>query len=234
VRARRAALPHKKEPGNNGLPRTDWQPHVRTMRTRARSVGGWALLVVVGALGCATTQFKSTWRDPTAQPIPLRGQKVAAFMISPNESTRRAGEDILARELTARGVTGIPGYQLTGAQPIKDSEALRRQLAQAGIEGSVIMRVVDRRQEVNYIPGGPAYGSMYGYWDYGWGVAGSPGYLTTDTIVSVETLVYSIRQDKLLWGGVSDTLDPRNLDSFIQDIVKAAGKEMRKAGLVQG
>ena len=203
------------------------------MKTGAKFVRAWALVVAVGAFGCATTQFKSTWRDPAAQPITLWGQKVAAFMISPNESTRRSGEDILARELTARGVTGIPGYQLTGAQPVKDSEALRRQLAQAGIEGSVILRVVDRRQEVNYIPGGPAYGSMYGYWDYGWGVAGSPGYLTTDTIVSVETLVYSIRQDKLLWGGVSETIDPRNLDSFIKDIVKAAGEEMKKAGLLQ-
>src|SRR4029078_7088771 len=129
-----------RKPGSNGLPRTDWRPHVRTMRTRARSVGGWALLVVVGALGCATTQCKSTWRDPPAQAIPLRGQKVAAFMISPNESTRRSGEDILARELTARGVTGIPGYQLTGAQPIKDSEALRRQLGQAGTGGRGSLR----------------------------------------------------------------------------------------------
>jgi hypothetical protein len=189
--------------------------------------------VLVGALGCATTEFKSTWRDPTAQPVTLRGQKVAAFVIAPNESTRRAGEDILARELSARGVQGIPGYQLTGGQPVQDSEALRRKLDQSGIEGTVIMREVDRRQEVNYIPGGPAYTSMYGYWDYGWATMGSPGYLQTDTIVSIETLVYSNRQDKLLWGGVSDTLDPRNLDNFIAELVKVAGKEMQKAGLVQ-
>jgi hypothetical protein len=195
---------------------------------------GLALVMAVGALACATTEFKSTWRDPTAQPVALRGQPVAAFMITPNESTRRAGEDILARELSARGVRGIPGYQLTGAQPVRDSEALRRKLERAGIDGTVIMRVVDRRQEVNYIPGGPAYGSMYGYWDYGWGMMGHPGYLETDTIVSVETLVYSLPQDKLLWGGVSETTDPANLDSFIKEIVKKAGDEIRKAGLLQG
>ena len=206
------------------------------MNTRRRSVAAWApiVAVLVGALGCATTEFKSTWRDPTAQPITLRGQKVAAFMMSSNESTRRAGEDILAREISSRGVQGIPGYQLTGGQPPRDSELLRRQLEQAGIEGTVIMRVVDRRQEVNYVPGGPYYGTMYGYWDYGWGMVGSPGYLQTDTIVSVETLVYSVGQDKLLWGGVSETTDPQHLDGMIAEIVKAAGEEMRKAGLVQG
>ncbi len=195
---------------------------------------GLALAVAVGALGCATTQFKATWKDPTAQPVTLHGQKVAAFVITPVESLRRASEDILARELSARGVQGIPGYQLTGAQPVRDSETLRRTLEQAGVEGSVIMRVVDRRQELNYIPGGPYYGTMYGYWDYGWGMAGGPGYLQTDTIVSIETLVYAVRQDKLLWGGVSETTNPNNLDAFIKEIVKAAGVEIRRAGLVQG
>jgi hypothetical protein len=197
-------------------------------------VRGLVLLVAVGALSCATTQFKSTWRDPAAQPVALQGQKVAAFMISPEESVRRAAEDILARELSARGVQGVPGYQLTGGQPPRDSELLRQKLEQAGVDGTVILRVVDRRQELNYVPGGPSYSTMYGYWDYGWGMAASPGYLQTNTIVSVETLVYSVRQDKLLWGGVSETIDPHNLDSFIKDIVKAAGDEIRKAGLVQG
>ena len=204
------------------------------MKTGARFVRAWALVIVAGgAFGCATTHFKSTWRDPAAQPITLRGQKVAAFMLSQNESMRRSGEDILARELTARGVHGIAGYQLTGGQPIQDSEVLRRKLAEAGLDGAVIIRVVDRRQEVNYIPGGPYYGSMYGYWDYGWAMAARPGYMETDTIVSVETLVYALRQDKLLWGGVSETIDPRNLDSFIKDVVKAAGDEMKKAGLLR-
>jgi hypothetical protein len=65
-------------------------------------------------------------------------------------------------------------------------------------------------------------------------MAGGPGYLQTDTIVSIETLVYAVRQDKLLWGGVSETTNPSNLDAFIKEIVKAAGEEIRRAGLVQG
>jgi len=199
-----------------------------------RGLVRWALVVAVGALACSTTQFNSTWRDPTAGLVALRAQPVAAFLITTNEATRRAGEDILARELSARGVRGIPGYQLTGQKPARDSEVLRMDLEKAGIQGTVIMRVVDRRVELDYVPGGPAYGSMYGYWDFGWGLMGRPGYLETDTIVSVETLVYSLPQDKLLWGGVSETTDPKNLDSLIKQVAKAAGEEIRKAGLIQG
>jgi hypothetical protein len=206
----------------------------RFIRGGATRLGRWALLLVVGAAGCATTEFRSTWKDPTAQPFTLHGQRVAAFVITPTESLRRAGEDALAGELSARGVQGIPGYKLTGAKPVRDSEVLRRDLERAGVEGTVIMRVVDRRQEIDFVPGGPYYGSMYGYWDYGWGATAYPGFVDTNTIVSVETLVYSVRQDKLLWGGVSDTIDPYKLDSFIRDIAKAATQEIRKAGLIQG
>jgi hypothetical protein len=206
----------------------------RFIRGGAGRLGRWALMLVVGAAGCATTEFRSTWKDPTAQPFTLHGQRVAAFVITPTESLRRAGEDALAGELSARGVQGIPGYKLTGAKPVRDSEVLRRDLERAGVEGTVIMRVVDRRQEIDFVPGGPYYGSMYGYWDYGWGATAYPGFVDTNTIVSVETLVYSVRQDKLLWGGVSDTIDPYKLDSFIRDIAKAATQEIRKAGLIQG
>jgi len=192
----------------------------------------WALVVAVGALACSTTEFKSTWRDPTARPVALRAQPVAAFLITSNEATRRAGEDILARELSARGVRGIPGYQLTGEQPVRDSEALRRNLEKAGIEGTVIMRVVDRRVELDYVPSGPAYGSMYGYWDFGWGMMGRPGYLETDTIVSVETLVYSLRQNKLVWGGQSTTMNPSSTDRLIHDTARKVVKELERQGLL--
>ncbi len=81
---------------------------------------------------------------------------------------------------------------------------------------------------------GPYYGSFYGYWGNGWAATANPGYLQTDTVVSVETVLYSIPEDKLLWGGVSQTTDPEKLDTFVKEIVDAAAKEMKKEGLLPG
>ena len=47
------------------------------------------------------------------------------------------------------------------------------------------------------------------------------------------TLVYSIEQDELLWAGQSETANPKDVRKFIKDLVDAAGKEMRKSGLVK-
>ena len=104
------------------------------------------------------------------------------------------------------------------------------------------MRVVGKDKELNYTPGmavpvgywgRPVYGSMWGgYWGRGWGLAYSPGYLTTDTVVSVETLVYSVNQDKLLWAGMSETTNPKKVNDFVRELARGAGAEMKKAGLL--
>jgi hypothetical protein len=53
----------------------------------------------------------------------------------------------------------------------------------------------------------------------------------TDDIVTVETLVYSLEQDLLVWAGVSRTVDPAQIDPFITDLAAAVTKQMAKDGL---
>jgi hypothetical protein len=203
------------------------------MQRRARLILVSGVFAALGA--CASsTKFTSTWKDPSAEPLALQGKKAAAIVLSSNETLRRNAETTLARELASKGVYAIPGYQLLGDEPVKDKEAVRQKLQAAGIDTAVVMRVVDRRQEVTYVPPapGPYYGSFSGYYGYGWSAVSDPGYMQTTTIVSVETLLYSVSDDKLLWGGVSDTADPKKLDHVVKDVVEAAAKEMKKAGLI--
>jgi hypothetical protein len=59
------------------------------------------------------------------------------------------------------------------------------------------------------------------------------GYLRNETKVLVETLVYDLRTDKLVWVGLSDTTNPKEIDALIKSLVKAAGAEMKKQGLIR-
>jgi hypothetical protein len=201
------------------------------MRRMGAIAAGAVMLVMVGA--CASTKFTSTWKDPSVGQLAFKGRAVAAFFVTSNESLRRSGETALANELEKRGMRARRGYEILGADEVKSADALRAKLKEAAVDGAVVMRVIDRRQEVNYVPGtGPYAGTLDGYWGYGWGAVYDPGYLTTDTIVSVETLVYSVPRNKLVWAGVSETIDPDRIDSAIQGIVDQAAKAMKKDGLI--
>jgi len=188
--------------------------------------------------GCASTSYVSSWKAPIDGPIQFDDKRVAAVVVSADESIRRAGEDALAREISRRGAQGIPSYTLISGEGVKDKEAAKNKLQEANIDGAVIMRVVAKDQELTYSPGTawygpyPHYGSFYGYWGVGWPAVYDPGYLRTDTVVMVETLVYSVTQDKLLWAGQSKTTNPSNIQQFVRELSDGAVKEMRKAGFI--
>jgi hypothetical protein len=203
------------------------------MRLGKRWIG---LCAVVGLSGCATG-LVSSWKAPDAEPFGLRGEKVAAVVMASDQSIRRAGEDALARELSARGAQGIPMYTLLAdAQP--DEAKARVAAEQAGIVGVVVLRPVRIDKELSSTPAsysGPMYGGFWGgYYGLGWGAPWSMhgGELRTDTIIVVETLVYSLPQNKLVWGGQSKTKNPANLDRLIADTAEQVADELVRQGLI--
>jgi hypothetical protein len=64
-------------------------------------------------------------------------------------------------------------------------------------------------------------------------MAYSAGNLQIDEVVHVETLVYDLRTDDLIWAGMSDTMNPDTAQKVVKDLIKEVGKEMKKQGLVR-
>lgn len=195
-----------------------------------------ALLILLSA--CAsTTTFTSTWKAPEAQGLSLSGKTIVAVFISRDESQRRAAEDTLAADLTARGAHGIAGYTLLPTDERGSGERARERFREAGANGVVTMRVVGKDQRITYTPGyafPPYYGAFGPYWGYGWGAVYDPGYLQTDTLVSVETVVYSLDRDKLLWASTSRTVNPRDIYRLVKEVADATSREMARQGFIAG
>ena len=78
----------------------------------------------------------------------------------------------------------------------------------------------------------PYYSTLWGYYGYGWGSVYDPGYLREDMVAVIETLVFSVPQNKLLWAGVTESTNPKGAGKIIKDVVAATIKEMKKQGLV--
>jgi hypothetical protein len=57
--------------------------------------------------------------------------------------------------------------------------------------------------------------------------------IQTDTVVSLETLIFDLGRDKLVWVATSRTTNPSNVPSFIREVSGAAARELRRQGLIQ-
>lgn len=211
---------------------------LRRVCTRGLPSIGALMLAGLFAFACSSTKFVSTWRSPTAAPLEVQGAKVAAVVLMQDEASRRAAEDTLAQDISARGAQGIPMYTILPNASVHDEAAVRAALESAQVAGVVTMRPlrVDQQTVVDPAPYvGPAYAGYWGgYYAYGgaspWGPA--PMEMHTDVVVSVETLIYSLKQNQLVWAGRSKTTNPAHVNQLIGEIASAAADELQHQGLI--
>lgn len=181
---------------------------------------------------CASTSLTNSWKDPgTTGPVSF-DQILVVFMNS-NESVRRIAEDALVRRVGPG--RRIASYTIISQEEARATDNAADKLRAANFDGAIVMRVISRDQELSYSPGmtyPSHYGSFYGYYGYGWPSVYDPGYLRTDTVVTVETNVFSVTDDKLLWSGVSETFNPNDVAKAVNDVADAVSEELRQQGLL--
>jgi len=199
-----------------------------------------SLLTTLTVVYAASPKFQTTWRNPKAKVIDFSGHKVAAFVVSADETERLGPEETLAAEMRRRGIDCIAGYTVLPGELAKDEAKAKEFLLSNNITGALLLRVKDHDEtrsappSVTYSTG--YYPSFWGYWNHGWTTVYtySPGYTRTDRILSIEMLLYAIKADELVWAGQSQTVNPKDdVRKFVKQLIDEAGKEMKKSGLVK-
>lgn len=199
-----------------------------------RQLSACVFVVAAAVAVAAAPKFLSIWKSPDVSRLNFAGKKVAALVITDDQPLQMSGEEALVRELTDRGVSGLATYRIVPREELKNVESAKGFFERAGVQGVVALRPVSRDKEVVYSPVvwvSGYYPSFWGYYGYGWSSAYVRPTGTTTTIV-VETLVYNVTTDKLVWAATSETRDPKTLQDFVKDLVKSAVGEMKKMKLV--
>lgn len=184
-------------------------------------------------------KFTSTWKSPEASNTTFAGKKIAALVISEDQGLRMAGEEALVRELAGLGLDqGIASYRIVPREELRDPEKAKGWYERAGVEGIVSMRLVSAKTRKTYTPSmwvSSSYNTLWGYYPYGWGsvYAVGTGRTGEETLAVIETVIFSVPANKLLWAGVTETIDPKDAASAIADVVEATVKEMTKQGLLR-
>jgi hypothetical protein len=195
------------------------------------------MVVSVSLAAAADVKFTSTWKAPDAAGTSFAGKKVAALIMSQDMSLRVSGEEALVRELAAVGVPqGVASYRIVPREELRDPEKAKGWYERSGVDGLVAMRLVSADVRTTWTPSTwamPNYGTLWGYYGYGWGAVYDPGAVRRDQVVVVETLIFSVPRDSLLWGGVTETANPKDAARVIEEVVAATVKEMTKQGLIR-
>ncbi len=186
-------------------------------------------------ISCTSTSIVSSWREPDKQVTVDKLNKVLVLALFKDETSRFKAEDQMVKYLKGKGVASY-SYLKTGFNE-NNEEALRRKIKKDGFDGAVTMRLVDVDKEKTYTPGlGSTYPNYYrnfsGYYYRSWSYFSNPGYYSTTKTYTVETNVYSIKEDRIIWSGLTETTDPEGVDKMTAEITKVVFRKMKKEGFI--
>jgi hypothetical protein len=202
-----------------------------------RSSISWVLCAAVLLLnGCGgSTHIVESWKDPSSGPIEFK--KVVVFFLNKDKTVRGVGEEELVSQI--KKTVAVPSIALFPELDRKDTDKIRDQLNSRSFDGAVLMHIVNVDEKITVSPGiRPAYyASFRSYYNYfiptlGY-YPGLPSEERKDRKVSVETVVYSLTEDKLLWIGLTETSNPETLRDLVTDNAAVVAGSLRQSGLLK-
>jgi hypothetical protein len=193
------------------------------------------LFVAVGAAvgasgGCASTKIVDTWKDPAFKgPIDFRRTLVVA--IHPDQYARNVTEDTIVDHIgTTRAVAG---HDLLTDAERKGAVKLMPKLTQSGIDGVITIAVVGTAASTSRDSMAGDSEPFYTYYDRSSAFVTSDAGGRTDNVWRVETRIYDVKTNRVIWMAHSDTVNPENARTATQDIAKAVGGELRRQKLLR-
>jgi len=191
--------------------------------------------VVISIVSCSpSTRIVKSWQEPSATLQVSAANKVLVIAMVKDETSRRVIEDQLVKRMNSNAVAS---YTFLTAEVIKEANAdkLTEKLKQSKFNYVLLMRLADVEKETSYVQGTSTafYGGYGRYYGYGASMYSSPGYYTTDKNYFIETIVYSVDPDKLLWTGTTKTVNPTKIEKTVNEIADAVSDKMRKEGFLK-
>ena len=181
-----------------------------------------------------STEIVKSWMEPGTTFSPTGSEKILVIGLVKDEASRRIVEDNLVKRLKVKGVAS---YTILTEEMVKAAkeDVLEAHLKSGGFTHVLVSRLADVEKETSYVPGTTTgyYGGYGRYYGYGAGMYGSTGYYQEDKNYMVETTVYSIDPNKLLWTGTTKTVNPSKMDKTINEIADAVTYQMQKEGFIK-
>jgi hypothetical protein len=180
---------------------------------------------------CATTKMTHVWRDDT-----YRGaiRKVVVIGIFKEPDTRKIFEDEFADRLRARGVDATASRKIASDAEMPDKDVVIRKIREFGADTVLVTRVVDMETVKTSVPGqGYAVPSYYGYYGMYYGYSYRPGYTLQEGFAYLETNLYNVGDEKLIWSGRSTTKLSATRYELIQAFVKTMIDGLSDAKLIR-
>jgi hypothetical protein len=185
----------------------------------------------------SSAKIKSSWKNPSATSMSLQFKKILVVAIIKQEFTRKVAEDKAVQIIKAGGNSdAVPSYEILSPEDLDNKEQAKSKIEGMGFDGAILMRTAGAKDAIRYDSEETesVWYPYYGFWDV-YSAAWGGVYNATsniETSVYVETMFYSLKENKLIWSGISEIKNPKHAAQVVGDIAEVTTKQLQKEGLL--
>jgi hypothetical protein len=161
-----------------------------------------------------------------------------------NRVARRMVEDATVKELKANGINAIISYDIFPYGEFdKDNdgkvdnqqeaeESIKSKMKDLNADGILVLKLKDVKSEQKYVQGAPAYiptnyyTPYYNYYFMSYNLVYSPGYYVTNTDVYIESSIYDLQKNEMVYSLLSETANPTSLGDFTKSFSGSLAKTL--------
>ena len=211
------------------------------MNSKRNKPSFYSIFIVLFFLlaGCSSTSLVNRWNDPEYKGPPL--QKILVIGIIKDDIKRRSFEQEFTKLISGQGLTGIASYTLLpDLQSADEKSEVLAVVEKVGADGVMVVTLQGVSKEkrdvppsVDYVPTmGYGYG-MYGYYGMRHTAVYNPGYTVTDTVVRMDTKLFAVSTEKMIWAGKTESFNASSSAAIVSELEKLVISDMKKSGVVK-
>ena len=176
----------------------------------------------------SSTQVVEQWADTE-----FNGKLKNLLVISLNQSadSRKVFENGFLLELSNRKIQAKVSYTLLPDYESLDKETVKAAITGSSIDGVIVLRAVKVTKEDRHVQAqseGTRYDEFYAYvGDYR---PTYDSYTTQDTVVHLETNLYAVRGEQLIWTGKTETFNPTDVHVLIAELADKVVAQILQTG----
>lgn len=195
---------------------------------------------------CANTKISQSWVEPNHN---KSYNDLLIIGIGESEQNRRAYESYFTTELKEHKIESVASYTLIKSSEKFDRDTVLKAIDGLEIDAVIVTHMVAVDEETVYRPsggygygsvgygggyyGGAHYGGLYSYYPHVNSYVHNPGYYTTHETYTLETNLYDVASEELIWSARSRTFSPESVEEVIVDLTKLLIKDLEEKNLIK-
>lgn len=192
----------------------------------------------------SSTQLTGSWKSPEA--IGKNYDNIVVAALTDNVLARQKVETDMQTQLMQHDIKATKSIDIfpptIGSEKGPDVNLLLEKMRGNDYDAVLTVALVDKKTQTRFVPGTVDYrpvtrfawyGNFRGYYTYWYPILYDPGYYTEDKIYYLETNLYDVENDELLWSAQSRSYSPGSLRKAAEKLAEITVNKLAQDNLIQ-